>query len=290
MYVWMGTLLTPVCSSDTGEKMDETLHQLFVDFKKAYDSVRREVLYSILIEFGVPMKLVRLIKMCLNEMCSEVRLGTHLSDSFPVQNGLKQDALSSLHFNFAFEYAIVKVQENHVGLKVNGTHQLLLYADDVNLLVDNINTVKKNTETLIDASKEVGLEVNAEKTKCMLLSHHQDAGQNHDIKIASRSSDNVAQPKYFGSTGTNQNLIQEEVKRRLNSGNACCHLVQNPLSPHLLSKNIKIRIYKTIIFPVVLHRFEPWSLILREEHRFRVFEKMVLRRIFGLKRNQVTGG
>jgi hypothetical protein len=81
---------------------NETVHQLFLDFKKAYDSVRREVLYNILIEFGVPMKLVRLIKMCLNETYSKVRIGKHLSDSFPIQNGIKQgDVLSSLLFNFA---------------------------------------------------------------------------------------------------------------------------------------------------------------------------------------------
>jgi hypothetical protein len=119
--------------------------------------VRKEVLYNILIEFGVPMKLVRLIKMCLNETYSKVHIGKHLSDSFPIKNGLKQgDALSPLFFNFALEYAIRKVQEKQMGFKLNGTNQLMAYADDVNLLGDNIDTIKKNTETLIDASKEVG--------------------------------------------------------------------------------------------------------------------------------------
>jgi hypothetical protein len=85
--------------------------------------------------------------MCLNETYSKVRIGKHLSDSFPIQNGLKQgDALSPLLFNFALEYAIRKIQENQVGLKLNGKHQLLAYANDVDLLRNNIDTVKKNTK------------------------------------------------------------------------------------------------------------------------------------------------
>jgi hypothetical protein len=162
-----------------------------------------------------------------------------LSDSFSIQNRLKQgDALSPLLFNFALEYAIRKVQENQVGLKLNRTHQLLAYADNVNLLGDNIDNIKKNTETLIDASKKVGLEINVEKTKYMLLSRHENIGQNRDIKIANRSFENVSQLNYLGSTVTNQNLIQEEIKRRLNSSNACYHSVQNILSSRLLSKNL----------------------------------------------------
>jgi hypothetical protein len=151
-----------------------------------------------------------------------------LSDSFPIQNGLKQrDALSALPFDFAFEYAIRKVQENQVGLKLNVTHQFLAYADDVNLLGDNIDTIKRMTETLIDASKEVGLEINVEKTKYMLLTRQQTVGQNRDMKIGNRSFENVSQFKYLRTIVTNQNLIQEEIKRRLNSDNACYHSVQN---------------------------------------------------------------
>jgi hypothetical protein len=133
----------------------------------------------------------------------------------------------------------MKVQENQVGLKLNGTPQLQVYADDVNLLSDNIDTIKKNMVTLIDASKEFGLEVNTEKTKYMLLSRHQNAGQNHYIKIANRCFVNVAELKYLETTVTNQNLIQEEIERRPNSGNACYYSVQNPLSSRLLSRNIK---------------------------------------------------
>jgi sorting nexin-29 len=186
-----------------------------------------------------------------------------------------------MFFNIALEYAIRKVQKNQVGLKLNGTHQLLTYADDVNVLGEQQRYHKeKHTQTLIDASKEVDLETNVERTKYMLLSHHQNVGQNRDIKIGNRSFENVSQFKYSGTTVTNQNLIQEEIKMRLNSGNACYHSVQNRLSSYLLLKNLKIRMYKTIILPVVLYGCETWSLTLREEHRLRVFENRVLRRIF----------
>jgi hypothetical protein len=95
---------------------------------------------------------------------------------------------------------------------------------------------------------------------------------------------------YSRMTVKNQYLIQEEVKRRLNSDNACYYSVQNLLSSHLLSKNVKIRIYKTSILPLVLYVCETWSLTAREEHRLKLFENKVLRRIFGPKRDEVIGG
>jgi hypothetical protein len=100
----------------------------------------------------------------------------------------------------------------------------------------------------------------------------------------------VAKFKYLGATLTDQNYIHEEIRSRQNSGNACYHAVQNFLSSHLLSRNVKIKIYKTTILPVVLYGCETWSLTLREEHRWRVFENRVLRRIFGPKRDEVTAG
>jgi hypothetical protein len=122
----------------------------------------------------------------------------------------------------------------------------------------------------------------------MMLSHHQNAGQSWDIKIANRSIENVSKFKYLGTTVTHQNLIQEEIKRQLNSGNACYHSVQSLLTSCLLSKNLKMKICKTIILSVVLYGYKTWSLNLRE--RLRVFKNKVLRRILGPKRDKVMGG
>jgi hypothetical protein len=118
----------------------------------------------------------------------------------------------------------------------------------------------------------------------MLISHHQNAGQNHHIKIANRSFENVGKFKYLGMTITYQNLIQEEIKSRLNLGIACYHSFQNLLSC-LLYESVKITIYKTINLPVVEYGCKSLSLILRVKPRLRVFANSVLKRIFGPKRD-----
>jgi hypothetical protein len=120
-----------------GWEYNGTVHQLFIDFKKAYDSIKGEVLYIILLDCGTPEKLFRLIKMCLNETYSKVRVGELLSDKFPIRSGLKQgDALSPLFFNFALECAIRKVQEDQV--------ERIVHLDFIHRLVSQEQTKLRN--------------------------------------------------------------------------------------------------------------------------------------------------
>jgi len=161
-------------------------------------------------------------------------------------------------------------------LKLNGTHQLLAYADDVNILGGSIHTLKENSEDLLVATSEIGLEVSTDKTKCIVMSRDQNAGRNQNVRINNSTFERVEVFKYLGTILTNQNSIAEEIKSRLKSGNVCYHSVQNLLSSRLLFKNLKIKICRAVILSVVLNGCENWLLTLREERKLRVFENMLL--------------
>jgi len=141
-------------------------------------------------------------------------------------------------------------------------------------------------KTLVVATRGIGLEISADKTKYMVMSRDQNAGRNHSLRINNSTFGRVKEFKYLGTTLSHQDSIPEEIKSRLSLGNACYHSVQNLLSSRSLSKNLKIKIYRSIILPVVSYER---SLTLREERKLRLFENMVLRRIFGPRRDEVTG-
>ncbi|KAJ4436949.1 hypothetical protein ANN_17081 [Periplaneta americana] len=167
---------------------------------------------------------------------------------------------SAVRFTPQAKYAIRKVQDNREGLELNGLHQLLVYADDVNMLGENPQTVRETTGILLEGSKETGLELNPEKTKYMIMSRDENIVRNGNINTGNSTFQEVEKLKYLGATVTNINDTWEEIKHRINMGNA-----------------------------LFFYGCETWTLTLREEHRLRVFENKVLRKIFGVKRDEVTG-
>jgi hypothetical protein len=144
-----------------------------------------------------------------------------------------------------------------------------------------------NKINIFTCSPNVGLEINAEKTKNMIMSHHRTSGRSQNIRTANETFENVAKFKYLGMTPTNQNDMHDKVKSRLNSGNACYHSVQNLSSSRLIQKkNYTLKNIKNVILSDVLYGCETWSLTSREEHRLGISEKRVLRETFGPNREE----
>jgi len=124
-------------------------------------------------------------------------VGKYLSDMFAIKNGFKQgDALSPLFFNFVLEYSIRRVQVNQDGLKLNGSQQPLVYVDDVNILGGGVHTIKKNTIGIVVASKKIGLEANADKTKYTIMSRDQNAPRSYNTRLDNSSFESVEEFKY----------------------------------------------------------------------------------------------
>ena len=133
-------------------------------------------------------------------------------------------------FNFPLgECAIWRVQVYQDGLKLNGTHRIMVYVDDVYTLGGSVHTIKKNTTAWVVAGKEIGQQINADKAKYVVMSRDENAERSHITKIENSTFERMEQLKYLGTTLTNQNSVQEEIKSRMKSGNACYHMVQNRL-------------------------------------------------------------
>ena len=161
--------------------------------------------------------------------------------------------------------------------------------DDLHVLGASVCTIKENTEASVFGSNEIGLELNDEKTKYMVMSQNQHAVQNQNMYVGNKLFERLEHFIYLGISLMNQNSFHEEIKCRLQSGNTFYYVVQNLLSSSLLSKNIKVQIYGIITLPFVLYGCDTWSPTVSEEHRLRVFGNRVLRKIFWLKRDEVIG-
>jgi len=149
----------------------------------------------------------------VSETYSRVQEDKNLSAIFPIRNGLRQgDALSPVFFKFVLEYTIRRVQVIQDDLKLNGPHHLLVYADDVNILGGSIHTIKGNTEVLVVASKEIGPELNADKTEYTVMSQDQNAGRRHSMKNVNCFFERVEDFKYLGTTLSIKILIRKKLK------------------------------------------------------------------------------
>jgi sorting nexin-29 len=256
-------------------------HHLFIDFRSAYDSIDRRLLFTAMREFSIPEKLVCLTEMTMANVECRVKIQSDLSNSFETHKGLRQgDALACLLFNLALEKVV-----RDSGINTNGTIfyksvQLLAYADDIDIISRDINSLRQAFTSLDRAAKLIGLNINEDKTK-YLFSSTTSCTVPPPLNIDGYTFEPVESFVYLGSMITNKNDLGHEVRRRITAANKSYFGLQNHLKNKRLSRATKFLLYKTLIRPVLTYSAECWATTKNDERQLDIFERKVLRRICG---------
>ena len=264
-------------------------YHLFIDFKQAYDSIHRASMWHILQEFGVPHKLIRLVQMCYTNTRCRVRVAGNLTDSFSIEGGLKQGCcLSTLLFNLALEWIVRRTPIAREPIDIGDAKlDKLAFADDLDQMCESLYYLE-DVFLIFSANAEViGLHISEDKSKLL----HQTRGipMLGQMRFGNFTIEAVPKFKYLGSTVTCDDLIEEEVNLRIASASKCAWSLDGTFKSRQLSKTTKTLIYKTIIRPILTYGCETWRLTKVLEHRLGVFERSLLRRIWGPIQDADTG-
>ena len=260
-------------------------HHLFIDFKQAYDSIDRSSLFTSMRSFGIPSKLNRLCWLTLANTDSVVKIGNDKSEKFTTKQGFRQgDALSCDFFNLCLEKIIRDSKTHHEkGCIYTKSTQMLGYADDIDIIGRRKEDVVESFLSIEKAAEVVGLKVNASKTKYMLASRkdssHQNLGQH--VTAGQHNFEVVKDFIYLGSSVNSSNNTSEEIIRRIVLGSRCLYGLNKLLRSKHLSRSTKIQMYNTLILPIVMYGSESWELTKADIDRLLIFERRVLRIIYG---------
>lgn len=259
-------------------------HHLFIDFKAAYDTINRNELWRVMHEHRFPGKLIRLIKATMDSVWCRVKISNELSDSFESRRGLRQgDGLSCLLFNLALEGVFRRAELNTRGTIFTRSSQLVCFADDVDIIGRTLETVADCYTRLKREAAVIGLAINTSKTKYM-LAYGSDRNRNQlgsSVTIDGDVFEVVNEFIYLGSMLTSDNDNSREIRRRVVSGNRAYYGLQKQLRSNRLLPRTKCTLYKTLIRPVVLYGHETWTMLEEDLRILGVFERRVLRTIFG---------
>lgn len=258
-------------------------HHLFVDFKAAYDSVIREKLWHTMEEFGFPKKLIAMSKLTLTQVTSQVQIRGIKSDAFETIDGVRQgDPLATLFFNVILEKCIRRTTINTNSTIFISSAQLLGYADDIDVVGRNMGAVKEAFLLLERGASEMGLKVNEEKTKYMIApTNSRFMAQHQSVTIGQNQYETADGFTYLGCRINSENDIVDEVQSRIASGNKAFYGLRKMFFSKTLSKKLKVRLYQTLVRPIVTYGSETWYMTQANERRLEGFEKKILRLIFG---------
>ena len=259
-------------------------HHIFIDFKAAYDTVDREQLWQIMHENGFPDKLTRLIKATLDRVMCHVRVAGELADPFRSQQGLRQgDGLSNALFNIGLEGVVRRAGIDTEGTICNKSVQLLAYADDIDIIARDQEEVKRTYTDLKKQAKQIGLAMNTTKTKYMRGRGSKDVGPPilTPLAVDGDELEEVDEFVYLGSLETADNDTSKEILTRIHTANRAYFGLRKTLTSGRVQRATKLTLYKTLIRPVALYGHEAWTLRQEDERALGVFERKVLRTIYG---------
>uniref|UniRef100_A0A0K8SN56 Reverse transcriptase domain-containing protein n=1 Tax=Lygus hesperus TaxID=30085 RepID=A0A0K8SN56_LYGHE len=257
-----------------------TTHHLFVDFRAAYDSICRSELYKAMRRIGVPEKLIRMVEVTMRDVNCHVRVQGELSEPFQSTKGLRQgDALACILFNVALDRSIKDAGLDRRGTIFSRSVQILAYADDIDIIGRSQRDVKEAFLVLNREAKKMGLEVNAQKTKYMIAGRN--PSQSGDLMVGEFTFQRVDSFLYLGSLVTSSNDMSSEISARLIAANRCYFGLVRHFKSRNVSRSTKVLLYKTLVRPVLTYGSETWTLSAATIKSLEVFERKILRRIFG---------
>lgn len=257
------------------------LHCFFLDFESAYDNLILNKIWAHMHQLGFPRKLINVCRMVSSEPKAIVKLGKSTTKNFNLEKGTRQgDGLAPLLFNIALHIAVTKSEVQIHGTIFNKTQQILGYADDVVITGRRIKDVEEALLKLDNETQKLGFKINTKKSKFMSITKKQN-DQIKEVKMGTYKFEKVKEFTYLGSILTANNDISNEVQRRINSANRAYYSLLPIVKNKIISREIKIKIYKTLIRLIITYGTETWVLNKNTCKQLAVFERKILRRIFG---------
>ena len=256
------------------------LHMLFIDFRQAFDSVYKDGLYWYMKQKGVPDKLVRLIKMTLEDARAKVLVDGKSGEEFALTRGVRQgDALSATLFNIALQRVLEQVVDT--GSIIYKSRQVCAYADDVVLISRNKQQLREMLIQVRTEGKKMGLEINEDKTKYMKMATKGERSPATNLIIGDMTFTSVQNFSYLGADVNSANKTSEEINKRIMAGNRAYYANIKLITSRSLSRATKLKLYKTLIRPVVTYGTETWNISVSDANKLRIFERKIIRRIYG---------
>lgn len=260
---------------------NNNIHLLFIDFRTAYDSIKRTSLYKAMEEFGIPEQLILMTKASMQNVVCKVKIDGNLSQSFPAENGLRQgDALSCVLFNVALEKVIRDANVNSRGTILNKPVQIMAYADDIVILGRSLRNVTETFVALEKAAVNMGLHINEDKTKYMCLNKEKDMVR-QNLTVGEYNFESVKDFTYLGSLLCQDGSLTPEINRRITLASKAYYGLRRQLTSKRITRGTKIRLYNTLIKPILIYSSEAWTLRQTEINALDCFERKILRTIFG---------